>query len=464
MDAKTISRLIEIVGAEGVLTSPEDLITYSSDATPLLSERPGAVVRTRTTEEVAEIMRLANEMRFPVVPRGGGTGLSGGAVPIPGCVVLLFTGWDRILEIDEENLTAWVEPGVTTARLREAVEQVGLYYPPDPASGEVCTIGGNVAENAGGLRAVKYGVTKHYVLGLEVVLPTGEIVQVGGKMVKDVAGYHLQDVLVGSEGTLGIFTKILVKLIPKPEKTRTFLALFGRLEDAAEAVSKIISSNITPSALEIMDKTTIECVEKYAHAGLPPGCEALLLIEVDGHAAVVEEDATKVERICRDHGAVEIRVASNAAEAEGLWKARRAAFPALAQVKPTTISEDITVPRSKVAPMLRRIEAIATEHDVTIGNFGHAGDGNLHPTCLTDERDEAELRRVHAAFEEIMHAALEFGGTITGEHGVGLSKREFLPTQVGNAGIRMMKAIKEALDPNGVLNPGKVLSTSLKCE
>jgi len=378
--------------------------------------------------------------------------------------VLLFTGWDRIMEIDRENLTAWVEPGVTTARLQEAVELVGLFYPPDPASGKVCTIGGNVAENAGGLRTVKYGVTKHYVLGLEFVLPTGEVVQTGGKMVKDVAGYHLQDVLVGSEGTLGIFTKILVRLIPKPEKTRTMLALFDRLEDAGEAVSGIIGANITPSTLEILDRTTIRCVEDYAHVGLPTSCEALLLIEVDGRPVIVDEDAVRIDGICREHGAVEMRVAADEREAEGLREARRAAFPALAQVRPTTISEDVTVPRSEVARMLRRIQAVAVEHDVMIGNFGHAGDGNLHPTCLTDERDAAELKRVRAAFEDIFYAALGFGGTITGEHGVGLEKKEFLPTQVGSAGIRMMQAIKEALDPKNVLNPGKILSTRRRCE
>jgi len=460
----TLSRLKTTVGSKGYLDSPEDRLSYSYDGTPLLKHLPDAILIPRDAEQVSEILRLANEQKFAVVARGSGSGLSGGSIPVENSVVLLMNHWNKILEIDRANLTAWVEPGVITDQLHTAVEEIGLFYPPDPGSSAICTIGGNVAENAGGLRGLKYGVTKNYVLGLEVVLPSGDAIQVGNKCVKDVAGYNLKDFLVGSEGTLGIFTKILLKLIPMPETSRTMLVYYNRLTDAAESVSDIIESKITPAALEFLDKTTIKCVEEFAHLGLPTSIDSLLMIEVDGRPSIVEEDAEKIKVICHRHGAVEFREASGLNEAAKLRSARKVAFSALARVRPTTILEDATVPRSEVASMLDRINQIAAASNLVFGNFGHAGDGNLHPTCLTDERDKNEINRVERAFDQIFSAAVMLGGTITGEHGTGLSKRQFYEKIAGPAQIGMMKAIKNAIDPNSILNPGKIFSLSPRCE
>ena len=459
-----LARLRSIVGNANYFDGPEDAIAYSYDGTPMLKELPSAIVRPSSPQQIGEILRLANEAGFAIVPRGSGSGLSGGSVPVPDSVVLLTNHWTRILEIDERNLTAWVEPGVLTAPFQSAVEERGLFYPPDPGSAAISTLGGNVAENAGGLRGLKYGVTKNYVLGMEVVLPNGDIVLLGGKSVKDVAGYNLKDFLIGSEGTLGIFSRLLLRLIPKPQTSRTMLAFFPRLTDAAETVSDIIASKISPAALEFLDRTTIRCVEEYAHLGLPTDIEALLLIEVDGHPAVVEEEGGIIERLCRKHQASSVAVAQDAAEAAKLRSARKIAFSALARVRPTTILEDATVPRSEVAPMLDRIQAIAARYDLTFGNFGHAGDGNLHPTCLTDERNAEEIKRAERAFGEVFNEAVRFGGTISGEHGIGLAKRQFLEQLTPPPAMEMMRRIKETLDPNGVLNPGKIFSLRPRCE
>ena len=448
MDVKIIRQLEEIVGRENVLTSIENRIAYSYDATPTFASLPDAIVIPQTPEQISRILKLANEENFIVVPRGSGTSLSGGVVPLPNSIVLLMNRWRKILEIDRENLTALVEPGVITAHLHQEVEKYGLFYPPDPGSMTISTIGGNVAENAGGLRGLKYGVTKNYVLGLEVVLPTGEIINVGGKNVKDVAGYNLKDVLIGSEGTLGIFTKILLKLIPKPQSYKTMIAFFNSLSDAGKTVADIIASHIMPATLEFLDNTTIKCVEDYAHLGLPVNAGALLLIEVDGHPAQVEEEAEKIEKICIKNGATDYKIAKSESEALNLKTARRAAFAALARVKPTTILEDATVPRSFIPEMVEKIQQIANKYQIIIGNFGHAGDGNLHPTALTDERDKEEMKRVEQAFEEIFDYAIKLGGTITGEHGVGLAKKRFLEKQFSNAAIDFMKNIKRVLDPN----------------
>ncbi len=460
----TLSKLRSIFSPSGFLDSSEDRIAYSYDGTPLLKRLPDVIVIPKTVEQVSRLLRLANDEHFAVVPRGSGSGLSGGSIPVENSVVLLMNQWDQILEIDQNNLTVWVQPGVITAKLHSAVEALGLMYPPDPGSAAICTIGGNVAENAGGLRGLKYGVTKNYVLGMEVVLPSGEVIVTGGKSVKDVAGYSLKDFLIGSEGTLGVITRVLLRLIPKPQASRTMLAFYNKLSDSAETVSDIIASKITPAALEFLDNTTIRSVEDYAHLGLPTTIEALLLIEVDGRSAEVEEDAVKIVDLCKRHGALDIKVASDEQEATKLRTARKAAFSALARVRPTTILEDATVPRSEVAPMLERINTIASNHDLTFGNFGHAGDGNLHPTCLTDERDKDEIRRAEQAFDEIFTEAVRFGGTITGEHGVGLAKLKFLEKAAGEPAIEMMRKIKEAVDPNGVLNPGKIFSLHPRCE
>jgi len=463
-DSLLLKRLAEIVGPENVFASIEDRLAYSYDATPMRENVPMAAIRPTTVEQVQALMRLANSEGFVVVPRGSGTGLSGGSIPVERSVTMLFPSWKRILEIDQENLTAWVEPGVITAELHAAVEAKGLFYPPDPGSMRVCTIGGNVAENSGGLRGLKYGVTKDYVMGLEVVLPTGELLRVGNKCVKDVAGFSLKELFIGSEGSLGIFTKILLQLIPKPAAAKTLLALYDDMQQAAGTVSAIIAEKIIPCTLEFLDATTIRCVEDFAHVGLPTDTEALLLIEVDGHPAAVADEFEKVQTICQKHGALEIRIAKDAAAADQLKTARRSAFAALARMRPTTILEDVTVPRSEIATMLQRIRDIGKKYNVTFGNFGHFGDGNLHPTCLTDERDRDEIHRVEKAFEEIFLAAVDLGGTITGEHGVGLSKKRFLEKVVGPAGVEVMRKIKGVLDPNNVLNAGKIFDLKPKCE
>lgn len=456
LSQELLNQIATIVGKENIFTSPEDRITYAYDGTPLLEQLPDAIVRPKSKEEVRDLLLLANTVKFAIVPRGNGTGLSGGSVPVERCIILDMSQWNRILEIDKENLTAWVEPGVITSQLHHAVESVGLFYPPDPGSMNICTIGGNVAENSGGLRGLKYGVTKNYVMGLEVVLPTGEIILCGGKTVKDVAGYNLKDFFIGSEGTLGIFTKILLKLIPKPDTSKTMLAYFNSTIDAGKAVSSIIAQKIIPATVEFLDKTTIRCVEDFAKIGLPTDIEALLLLETDGHIAVVEEEAKKIEECCRQNNALDVIIAKNNDDAMKLKTARRSAFSALARSKPTTILEDITVPRSEIAVMLEKIEQISKKYNVLIGTFGHAGDGNLHPTCLTDERNTEEIHRAEMAYTEIFEAAVSLGGTITGEHGTGLAKKKFLHLVTGYTAIETMKTIKKALDPNNILNPGKI--------
>ena len=452
----TLTQLRSIVGARNVFTSKEDLIPYSFDGTAAMKSMPGCVVFAKSTEQIAGILKLANETKTAVVTRGSGTGLSGGSLPSEDCIVLCTVKMDKILEIDSANLTMLVEPGVITLKVAEAATKANLFYPPDPGSMKIATIGGNVAENSGGLRGLKYGVTRNYVMGLEVVLPTGEIMWLGNKCVKDVAGYSLRDIYIGSEGTLGVITKVLLKLIPKPQVKKTMVATFDQMDKAADAVSAIIAEQIIPCTLEFLDRTTIHCVEDYAKIGLPLDCEALLLMETDGHPAVVSEEAAAMERVCREQGAKEVRVAKNDAEADKLANARRAAFSALARLAPTVILEDATVPRSRLAEMVRFVEEIAKKYKLRIGTFGHMGDGNLHPTFLTDERNKPEMKRVHQAFEEIFDKAIEMGGTITGEHGIGLAKKSFLPKFAGAAQMRVMRELRKALDPNGILNPGKM--------
>lgn len=459
-----VRRLGEIVGRGNVFDDPEALVAYSYDGAAVPPRRPLCVVRPSSADEVRRIVLLANESRFPIVPRGSGTGLSGGALPVEGSVVLLTAHRNRILEIDEANGTATVEPGVITAQLQRAVEARGFLYPPDPGSASISTIGGNVAENSGGLRGLKYGVTKNYVLGLEVVLPTGEILRTGGKSAKDVAGYNLRDILVGSEGTLGVITEVLLRIVPKPAASRTLLASFPAMEGAAEAVSAVLAARILPAMLEFLDDTTIRCVEEYARLGLPTDAAAMLLAETDGHPEVVAEEAALIESIFRASGATTVSVAATAAEADRLKAARRSAFTSLARVRPTTIMEDVAVPRADLAALVRRIREIGRKNDVRIGTFGHAGDGNLHPNYLTDERDAEEFARARRTVLEVEEAAIALGGTITGEHGVGLFKKPLLETMVGSASMMMMRRLKELMDPNLVLNPGKILDCEPRCE
>ena len=456
LDQSIPDKLQSIVGSDNVLTAREDLIPYAFDGTAAMKEMPGCVVFALSTDEISAVLKLANDTGTPVVTRGSGTGLSGGSVPSGDCIVLCTVKMERILEVDAANLTMTVEPGVTTIQIAEAAEKAGLFYPPDPGSMKISTIGGNVAENSGGLRGLKYGVTRNYVMGLEVVLPDGEVMWLGNKCVKDVAGFSLKDVMIGSEGTLGVITKLLLKLIPKPAAKKTMVATFDAMDHAAQTVSDIIAAQIIPCTLEFLDRTTIHCVEDFAKVGLPLDCEALLLMETDGHPAAVAEEAGKMEELARANGAKEVRVAKDDAEAAQLATARRSAFSALARLAPTTILEDATVPRSELAHMIRFVAEVAKKHELKIGTFGHMGDGNLHPTFLTDERNEDEMRREHEAFDEIFEEAIRLVGTITGEHGIGLAKKEFLPKFAGEAQMRVMRELRTALDPKGILNPGKM--------
>jgi glycolate oxidase len=457
MEQSYCKELTAIVGQANAVTDPEGLACYGYDSTPELESRPAAVLLPGSGAEIARIMAFCHGAGIPVTPRGSGTNLSGGSIARSGGVVIQTSRLNRILEIDEENLTATVEPGVITSALHRDVEARGLFYPPDPGSMNISTMGGNVAENSGGLRGLKYGVTADYVMGLTTILANGDLLKTGGKAVKNVAGYNLNDLLVSSEGTLGIFTEIMVKLIPRPRTKKTMLVHFPELEQAALTVSHIIADRIIPATLEFLDKITIKCVEDYAHVGLPLDVEAVLLIEVDGHPGQVEEDAAAIRIICEKHKCSFFQVAATADEALKLATARRVALSALARSKPTTILEDATVPRSCIAPMVKMIQKTAQKYNLTIGTFGHAGDGNLHPTCLTDERDKDEIARTHAAFTEIFDAAIAMGGTITGEHGVGMAKMKYLPKMVGEVGIRVMRGIKGAFDPKGILNPGKII-------
>jgi glycolate oxidase len=365
---------------------------------------------------------------------------------------------NKILEIDEENLTIIVQPGVITLDLINKVEEKGLFYPPDPSSMKISTIGGNINENSGGLRGLKYGVTRDYVIGLEIVLPNGDIIRTGGKLAKDVAGYDLTRLFVGSEGTLGIVTEATLKLVPMPETRKTMLALYQDLGAAARSVSKIIASKIIPTTLEFLDQPTLKVVEDFAQIGLPTDVQAVLLIEQDGPPEVVERDIARMAEVCKEEQAVSIQIAASEEEADALRTARRAALSAVARLKPTTILEDATVPRSEIAKMVKAINEITEKYQLTICTFGHAGDGNLHPTCATDARNHEEMERVEQAFAEIFEKAIELGGTITGEHGVGAMKAPYLEWKLQKEGIAAMKAIKQAFDPNNIMNPGKVFA------
>jgi glycolate oxidase len=458
LDEKIIKQIKTLCGEKHVLTSREDLICYGYDATNL--EGPlDLVVFPGTAVEVSEILKLANKHLFPVVPRGLGTGFTGGSVPVLGGVVLVLTRLNRILEIDEKNLVAVVEPGVVTGDFQKKVEALGFYYPPDPASQLYCTLGGNVAECAGGPRAVKYGVTKDYVLGLEVVLPTGEIITTGVRTMKGVVGYDLTKLFVGSEGTLGIITKMILRLIPLPEARQTLMVIFRKVEDAAIAVSKIISAKVVPSTLEFMDNASIQCVEDYLHLGLPKDAGALLLIEVDGEREILPKYIQKIEKIASELNPYQIKVAENAAEAENLMKARKGLSPASYRLNPTKIAEDITVPRDQIATFITEARKIAGERNLKIINFGHAGDGNIHTSLMIDGKDEEEKKRAEEAIEEIFRLTIRLGGTLSGEHGVGLTKAPYIDFELGPVEIEVMKKIKNVLDPNHILNPGKIFKT-----
>jgi glycolate oxidase len=447
-----LKELKSIAGPDNFSTSPEELIVYSYDATRRESP-PWVVVRPRSSREISDILRLANRERFPVVPRGAGTGMSGGSVPVQGGVVLSFERMNHILEIDEQDFIAVVEPGVITGDLQSEVESRGLFYPPDPASRKFCTLGGNVAECAGGLRAVKYGVTKDYVLGLEVVLPTGEIINTGARTIKSVAGYDLTKLIVGSEGTLGVVTRITVRLLRLPESVRTLAAFFNDVPAAAKTASAIMASGVLPRALEFVDQAALKAVEGYLKEDLSQGASAMLLAEVDGPAESTAREEDRIAEIMMRTGAARVNRAGSDQEREHLWKARRSISPALYAIKPKKLNEDIVVPRSRIAESLQGIAAIAEQYGLLIVNFGHAGDGNIHTNIMFDE---ADMPKAEAAVREIFAATLRLGGSITGEHGIGLSKASYLPMELGQDTIAAMKKIKRALDPNNILNPGKI--------
>ncbi len=456
--SKLVSHLAAKLGRDNVYSEREDLLVLGYDSTPELHALPDIAVFPRTEEDLILAVNLAGDQGMAVVPRGSGTGLSGGSVPSSSGMVVCLTRMNRILEVDTENLTATVQAGVITLDLFNAAAAKGLFYPPDPGSQMISTIGGNVAENAGGLRGLKYGVTRNYVMAVSGVLGDGTFFRTGGKCVKDVAGYSLRDLLVGSEGTLGIITEVTVRLIPPPRTKKTFLAYFRDIRTAGEAVSRIIAAQIIPATLEIMDHTTINCVEDYMKIGLPREMAALLFIEVDGHPATVEEEGRGVRGVLEEVKADEIHEAKNADEASRLAAARRTALSAVARVSPSTILEDATVPRSALAETFHEIERLKEKYSIKVATFGHAGDGNLHPTALADERNRDEIARVHAFFTDLYEKVLALGGTVSGEHGIGIAKREYLLSQIGPGGMNLMSRLKGAFDPRGIMNPGKLIA------
>jgi glycolate oxidase len=448
------NKKIENVLPGRVLTDKEDLVCYGFDAS-LRSGMPLAVVKPDDTNDVSKVAAHAFENNNPIVPRGAGTGMTGGSVPLKNSIILSLEGMNRIIDIDEKNMIACVEPGVINGHLQEKLEEKGLFYPPDPASMKFCTLGGNVAENAGGPRAVKYGVTKDYVLGLETVLPHGRVLNTGGKNYKDVVGYDLTRLMVGSEGTLGVITKIFLKVLPLPEEVTTLLCTFSKLDEAAQVISKITSSSIIPRTLEIMDHESIQAIEKYKKHGLPLDADALLLIEVDGSHAAVSNDAEKIADICSSCNG-KVSVADDIYSRNRIWEARRSISQALYNIKPSKINEDIVVPRGRVPEMFAELKKISDRYNLTIANFGHAGDGNIHVNIMTDRNDKEEYEKAKKAVRDIFEATVKLEGTISGEHGIGLTKKEFIDMELSEVSIKLMKEVKSVFDPKGIMNPGKI--------
>ena len=456
MDKNILTQLKKIAGKDGVLSTPEDLAVYSYDGT-FAEHCPDVVVLPRTTEQVSQILALAARERIPVVTRGMGSGLAAASVPFSGGIALAMTRMIRILEIDESNATAHVEAGVVTADLQTVVEKLGLFYPPDPSSNRHSTIGGNIACNAGGPRCLKYGVTGDYVLGLTVVLADGRVLHTGSKCIKDVVGYDLTALFTGSEGTLGVITEALLRLIARPRYARTALVEFTSLDDACRTVNAILSAGILPAALELMDETAIACIEEAMHLGLPLDEEAILLVETDGsNEAAVLREIEATAGICHACNALHVKIAKDEAERESLWKARQSVAPALARKAPNKLGEDITVPRSAIPEAVHRFKAISAKYGLPIVIFGHAGDGNLHPNILFDKRDPQQWAKVEKMVGEVFSTSLELGGTLSGEHGVGTLKRPYMEQALGPLSIEIQKRIKQAMDPLNILNPGKV--------
>jgi glycolate oxidase len=455
LSEQIINELQSIVGKDNVFTSKADRICYSYDATQQ-SFLPDVVVHPGSTEEISRVMKLANRELIPVFPRGAGSGFTGGSLPTRGGIVMCTERMDRILLIDEENLVATVEPGVVTEQFQKAVEKLGLFYPPDPASLKFSTLGGNVAECAGGPRCIKYGVTKDFIIGLEVVTPTGDIITTGGPTMKGVVGYDLTKLMCGSEGTLGVITRIVIKLLPLPEAKKTMLVLFDSIDGAAQAVSSIIRSKIIPATLEFMDGRTLDCVRQATDLEVPEGARAVLIIEVDGDREFLDKQAARIAEIIKPLGVVETRIATTPEESEALWQIRRSVSASLRKVNPDKYNEDICVPRSKVPEMIRKVDAIAEKYAIPIVNFGHAGDGNIHVNIMVNKKVSGDTLKAEGAIRDVFKAALELGGTMSGEHGVGIAKAPYIPLEITPEAAGYMKAIKQALDPNNILNPGKI--------
>ena len=455
VDEQVIRELQQICGRQHVLTDKADRICYSYDATQR-QFLPDVVVHPADTEAVSRIMRMANRHTIAVFPRGAGSGFTGGSLPTSGGIVLGLTRLDRIIDIDEENLVATVEPGVVTGDFQKAVEAVGLFYPPDPASLGFSTLGGNVAECAGGPRCVKYGVTKDYILGLEIVTPTGDILKTGGSTMKGVVGYDLTKLICGSEGTLAIITKIIIKLLPLPEAKKTMLVMFDSIDGAARSVSAIIRGKIIPTTLEFMDSRTIDCVRRATGLEVPSAVQAVLIIEVDGDREFLDKQAAKISEIIHPLGVVETRIAETAADSEAIWQIRRSVSASLRRVNPDKFNEDVCVPRSKVPDMIRKIDRIADEYNIPIVNYGHAGDGNIHVNIMIDKSISGEAEKADSAIKAVFAGALELGGTMSGEHGVGIVKAPFVSMELSDIAVDYMKTIKRALDPKNILNPGKM--------
>lgn len=452
---EVIDNLQKVIGRESVITDIESLLCYSYDATRI-EVVPDVLLRPKTREDVASILKIANNERIPVVPRGSGSGFAGASVPVKGGIVLSLQCMDRILEINKDDFYAVVEPGVITRDLQKAAEEEGLFYPPDPSSVNFCTIGGNISTGAGGARGIKYGTTRDYVMGLEVVLASGEIISTGIKTTRSVAGYDLTRLITGSEGTLGVITKATVRLVPLPEKIVTAAAVFPTLYSATSTLDNILKSAIKPLVLEFMDRESIRVVRELLPVGVRENGEAMIIIELDGIKDVVEKEILEVKEICIRSGALNVEIAGTSAERETLWKARRAISPALYKINPTKINEDVVVPRSKLSDLVREIGEIASAYNLQIVSFGHAGDGNLHVNIMIDDKDREEYNRAKEAVRSLFEATLRLGGSISGEHGIGITKAPYLSMEVGDRVIGIMKDIKRVFDPNNILNPGKL--------
>lgn len=455
-----LNEISGIVGNKHLLTTDGGMAEFAADATKIV-HMPDAVAFPENSEQISRILRLATQTGFPVVPRGAGTGMSGGAIPVRGGLVLAMDRLNRILSVDRDNLTAKAEPGVITAHLQDAVESLGLFYPPDPASLKVSTLGGNIAECAGGLRAVKYGVTRDYVLGLTVVLPTGEIIRTGVETRKGVAGYDLVRLITGSEGTLAVITAMTLRLIPKPEAKRTMVAFFENVSLAVQTVSEITRNKIVPAILEFMDRLCIDCVREEMHLDLPEKSGAMLLMEVDGHPELVDHQARIIEDLCKQCGAMTFRAATDLENAEELWEARRNVSPSLHTFGPHKINEDIVVPRSRLAELVSFLETVSLKYQLPIPAFGHAGDGNIHVNIMLDKEDPVQLKNGYAIVKALFQKVIHMGGTITGEHGIGITKAPYLDMEIPIEGIQLMTRIKKAFDPKGILNPGKIFTSDL---